>query len=88
MKWLNWASEIAIDKRGMMLALSAPFVLIASAAAQKPVAELPRVRLDTTWNQPKDGRVWQAHTSEELAAALEKSAPGTCDHLLGPALAR
>ncbi len=76
MTWVNWASEIASDKRGMMLALSALFVLIVSAAAQKPVAELPRVRLDTTWNQPKDGRVWRAHTSEELAAALVQSAPG------------
>ncbi len=52
------------------------FQLAISAAAQKPVAELPRVRLDTTWNEPKGGKTWHAHTSEDLATALSKSAPG------------
>jgi hypothetical protein len=45
-------------------------------AAQKPVAELPRVKLDTTWSEPKGGKRWAAHTADELSAALEKSSPG------------
>jgi hypothetical protein len=47
-----------------------------AAVAQKPTAELPRVHLDTTWNLPKGGKSWKAHTSDELSQALEKSAPG------------
>ena len=46
------------------------------AVAQKPVAELPRVKLDTTYNQPQGGKPWKAHTAEELKAALKGSAPG------------
>jgi hypothetical protein len=56
---------------GVVIWLAAP-----SAWAQKPTAELPRVRLDTTWNEPKDGKRWAAHNSDELAAALSKSTPG------------
>lgn len=48
----------------------------AAATAQKPVAELPRVRLDTTWQQPTGGKTWSSHTAEELRKALADSAPG------------
>jgi hypothetical protein len=51
-------------------------MLVSAGAAQKPIAELPRVKLDTTWNEPKGGKRWAAHSSEELSAALQKSAPG------------
>lgn len=54
-----------------MVCLAASF-----AAAQKPVAELPRVKLDTTYNEPKGGKTWKAHSSDELRAALKGSAPG------------
>jgi len=46
------------------------------ATAQKPVAELPQVKIDTTWNEPKGGKTWHAHTSDELAGAISKSDPG------------
>jgi hypothetical protein len=58
-------------------ATAAVFLLLSIAAvAEKPVPELPRVHIDTTWNQPKGGKTWKAHTSDELSQALEKSAPG------------
>lgn len=46
------------------------------ASAQKPVAELPRVHVDTTWIEPKDGTTWRPHTAAELSTALTNSAPG------------
>ena len=60
------------------IALAGAVVWLAnsSARAQKPTAELPRVRLDTTWNEPKGGKRWAAHNSDELTVALNKSAPG------------
>lgn len=60
----------------LTLSFATMFLLTAVALAQKPVAELPRVHVDTTWNEPKGGKTWRAHSSEELAAALAKSAPG------------
>jgi hypothetical protein len=51
-------------------------VLAAAAAAQKPVPELPRVYIDTTWRGPNGGTTWLAHTTAELSTALAKSAPG------------
>ena len=51
-------------------------ILACTGYAQKPVAELPRVYLDTTWEQPTGGKTWRAHTPEELTGALAKSAPG------------
>jgi hypothetical protein len=68
-------SEVRHVARLIMLALGAT-VLGASGVAQVPVAELPRVKLDTTWNQPTRGKTWHAHTSDDLATALSKSAPG------------
>ena len=56
--------------------LGAVLLLTASASAQKPVAELPRVHIDTTWKEPKGGTTWRAHTAAELSGALAKSAPG------------
>lgn len=49
---------------------------MAPAWAQKPVAELPRVHIDTAWKEPAGGKTWQAHTAEEFSNALAKSAPG------------
>jgi hypothetical protein len=60
-----------IAQAGLLLMLA-----VLSARAQKPAAELPRVHLDTGWNEPKGGKRWAAHTSEELTTALTKSAPG------------
>ena len=36
-------------------------LLAASLYAQKPVAELPRVYIDTTYNLPQGGTTWAAH---------------------------
>jgi len=49
---------------------------VTSSFAEKPVAELPRVLMDTTWQEPVGGRKWAAHTTEQLSKALESSAPG------------
>jgi len=48
----------------------------AFAMAQKPVPELPRAYIDTTWNPPTGGVVWHAHTSVDFQAALNSSFPG------------
>ncbi len=48
----------------------------AGAWAQRPVAELPRVYLDTTWKEPQGGKTWHAHTAAELSDVLVKCAPG------------
>jgi hypothetical protein len=46
------------------------------AAAQKPVAQLPRIYIDSTWNSPIGGTTWAAHTSAQLSSALTHSSPG------------
>jgi len=56
--------------------LSAVLVLGAVASAQRPIAELPRVYVDTAWNAPKGGTIWQTHTAKELSKALSESIPG------------
>ena len=50
--------------------------LTAAAPAQKPVAQLPQVYIDTTWNPPVGGTTWAAHTSAQFSSALSSSAPG------------
>jgi hypothetical protein len=54
----------------------APRAVSVLAVAQKPVAELPRVYIDTTWNPPLGGTTWAAHTSAQLSSALTASYPG------------
>src|SRR5450755_2361072 len=44
--------------------------------AQKPVAQLPRVYINSTYNLPIGGTTWAAHTSAQLTSALSSSAPG------------
>jgi hypothetical protein len=51
-------------------------LLIGVAVAQKPVAELPRVYIDTTYSLPAGGTTWAAHTAAQLTTALSSSAPG------------
>lgn len=51
-------------------------VLCGSAFAQKPVAQLPTNYIDTTWAPPTAGTTWAAHTSAQLASALNVSQPG------------
>ena len=61
--------------RGFLLLLMA----VASAAqgwGQMPVAALPQVYLDTTWNPPSGGKTWKAHTAAEFQRALDSSSPG------------
>ncbi len=50
--------------------------LVTPALGQKPIPELPRVYIDTTWTQPQGGTTWRAHSAAELSTALAKSAPG------------
>jgi len=62
----------------MSKALSIALILLFNglAAAQMPVAELPRIYVDTTWRLPVGGTTWAAHTSAQLSSALKASAPG------------
>jgi hypothetical protein len=60
----------------VIVILGVVLLLITAASAQKPVAELPRVYIDTIWNEPKGGTTWRAHTADELRNALVGSAPG------------
>jgi len=48
----------------------------AAAPAQKPVAQLPQVYIDTTWNPPVGGTTWAAHTAAQLSSALSSAVPG------------
>ena len=50
-------------------------LLSMAAAAQMPVAQLPLVYIDTTWNAPS-AIIWQAHTSTDLKNALTAAQPG------------
>src|SRR5208282_2313239 len=54
------------------------FVLLftALAQAQMPVAALPEVYIDTTWNPPTGGVTWKAHTSADLTNAFTSAVPG------------
>jgi hypothetical protein len=58
------------------LLLASVLQSVIAASAQKPVAELPRVYIDTTWSRPSGGTTRSAHTSAELSNALAKSVPG------------
>ncbi len=51
-------------------------LLAASLYAQTPVAELPRVYIDTTYSQPQGGTTWAAHNPEELTSAIAGAQPG------------
>ena len=58
-----------------------PWVVMLSFVAslcfgQKPVAELPRVYLDTAWQEPSGGSKRAAHNAEQFSKALADSAPG------------
>ncbi len=46
------------------------------AAAQMPVAQLPKTYIDTTWNPPAGGTTWSVHTAAQLTSALNVSSPG------------
>ena len=52
------------------------FHLFANGQSTKPVAQLPQVYLDTTWNLPTGGTTWAVHTSAQLSSALTNSVPG------------
>jgi hypothetical protein len=56
--------------------LGALLVVSVAAVAQKPIAELPRVYIDSTWNLPTGGTTWAAHTSAQLTSALGSAQPG------------
>ena len=62
--------------KGFTTVLVLTLALGGVAAAQKPVPQLPRVYIDTTWNLPLGGTAWAAHTSVQLTSALQTAAPG------------
>ena len=61
----------------LIIALVLALMLLSGiATAQKPVAQLPRVYIDTTWNPPVGGTTWAAHTAAQLSSALTVAVPG------------
>jgi hypothetical protein len=52
------------------------FNLAAIAQSTEPIAQLPSVYIDTTWNPPTGGTTWAAHTAAQLTSALSSSQPG------------
>jgi hypothetical protein len=60
----------------VIIAMILALMLSGLATAQKPVAQLPRVYIDTTWNPPVGGTTWAAHTAAQLSSALTVAAPG------------
>lgn len=50
--------------------------LASNCFGQKPVAELPRAYIDTTWHEPSGGTKRAVHTAEQFSKALADSAPG------------
>jgi hypothetical protein len=51
-------------------------MLNVGAIAQKPIAELPRVYIDSTWDLPTGGMTWAVHTSAQLTSTLQSAQPG------------
>ena len=65
--------------RQWTLLLSAILIFSLSAIvahAQEPVAALPQVYIDTTWNPPTEGTTWAAHNAVQFTKALANSSPG------------
>src|SRR5215471_10378350 len=52
------------------------FILSGLAVAQMPVAQLPQVSIDTTYNLPTGGTTWAAHNPAQLTSALKTAQPG------------
>jgi len=50
--------------------------LTVNATNGEPFPTPPQVYIDTTWNPPSGGTVWQAHSSSDLTAALNGFSPG------------
>ena len=67
-KWILLSAMIGI--------YCAVLALTCSGAAQMPVAELPRVYINSTYQQPSGGKTWVAHNAADLINALRNSAPG------------
>ena len=59
-----------------LLTIALIFMVGSSAAAQMPVAALPRTYIDATWNLPQGGTTWAAHTAAQFTSALQVAAPG------------
>jgi hypothetical protein len=64
--------------KGYAIALILMLVLVLNGfgVAQKPVAELPRAYIDSTYNLPTGGTTWAAHSAAQLKSALTSSVPG------------
>ncbi len=46
------------------------------AIAQVPVAQLPRVYIDSTYALPTGGTTWAAHTAAQFSSAIKTASPG------------
>jgi hypothetical protein len=52
------------------------FTVSAQAQTSKPVAQLPKTYLDTSWKPPTGGTTWAAHDVNQFRTALTNSVPG------------
>ncbi len=59
-----------------LLLILASFAINLHAQSSKPMAQLPKVYLDTSWKQPTGGTTWAAHDVTQFRTALTKSVPG------------
>ena len=50
--------------------------IVCNIQAQKPVPQLPKIVLNTSWSPPAGGKTWAAHTATDLKNALAASQPG------------
>ena len=46
------------------------------AVGQKPVVQLPKTYINTTWSQPTGGTTWAVHNSAQFTSTLNSSQPG------------
>jgi len=75
---LNWVLRTSGKLRWQAVVTMALVVSVftVSAIAQKPVAALPQVYINTTYSLPTGGTTWAAHTSAQLSSAIRSSVPG------------
>ena len=65
-----------ISPLSYILLILASFTLTTLAQSGKPVAQLPKIYLDTSWKQPTGGTTWAAHDVPQFRTALTNSVPG------------
>ena len=69
-------NKFILRKGYLVLALVLTLMFSGIAVGQMPVAQLPKVTIDTTYNLPSGGTTWAAHTPAQLSSAIKTAQPG------------